>query len=108
MRAKLAGSGEGAVVVLGSATPSLESWANSEKGRYARVEMLARVMDRPLPGVELVDMRAEFQAVGKEELFSRRLEEEVQATIDRGEQAIVVLNRRRDSVVVVWRKCGEE
>ena len=51
-----------AVVVLGSATPSLESWANAEKGRYARVEMRERVMDRPLPAVELVDMREEFQA----------------------------------------------
>ena len=64
--------------MLGSATPSLESWSNAEKGRYARVVMLTRVMDRPLPKVELVDMRAEFQAVGKEEIFSRRLVEEVQ------------------------------
>ncbi|WP_213806360.1 primosomal protein N', partial [Granulicella sp. dw_53] len=97
-----------AVVVLGSATPSLESWSNAEKGRYARVEMLTRVMDRPLPAVELVDMRAEFQAVGKEELFSRRLVEEVQATIDRGEQAIVLLNRRGYSFVVMCRSCGEK
>jgi primosomal protein N' (replication factor Y) len=104
MRAKL----NEAVVVLGSATPSLESWANAEKGRYARVEMLTRVMDRPLPAVELVDMRAEFQAVGKEEIFSRRLVEEVQATIDRGEQAIVLLNRRGYSFVVMCRSCGEK
>src|ERR1039458_7266289 len=55
MRAKF----NDAIVVLGSATPSLESWANSEKGRYQRVEMLARVMSRPLPTVELVDMRTE-------------------------------------------------
>ena len=88
MRAKL----NGAMVVLGSATPSLESWSNAEKGRYVRVEMLTRVMDRPLPKVEMVDMREEFRAVGKEELFSRRLVEEVQATIERGEQAIVLLN----------------
>ncbi len=80
MRGKL----NDAVVVLGSATPSLESWQNAEKGRYARMEMLTRVMDRPLPAVEMVDMRAEFKAVGKEEIFSRRLVEEVQATIDRG------------------------
>ena len=97
-----------AVVVLGSATPSLESWANAEKGRYARIEMLTRVMDRPLPKVELVDMREEFRAVGKEELFSRRLVEEVQATIDRGEQAIVLLNRRGYSFVVMCRSCGEK
>ena len=59
-------------MVLGSATPSLESWANAEKGRYARVEMLARVMDRPLPAVELVDMRKEFKETGQEQIFSRQ------------------------------------
>jgi primosomal protein N' (replication factor Y) len=104
MRGKL----NDAVVVLGSATPSLESWANAERGRYARVEMLARVMDRPLPAVELVDMRAEFQAVGKEEVFSRRLLEETQGTLDRGEQAIILLNRRGYSFVVMCRSCGEK
>ena len=108
MRAKLTGSNGGAVVVLGSATPSLESWANGEKGRYARVEMLTRVMNRPLPAVELVDMRAEFQAVGKEEIFSRRLVEETQATLDRGEQVIILLNRRGYSFVVMCRSCGEK
>ena len=104
MRAKL----HGAVVVLGSATPSLESWANAERGRYGRIEMLARVADRPLPEVELVDMRAEFREVGKEEIFSRRLVEEVQATLDRGEQAIILLNRRGYSFVVMCRSCGEK
>ena len=104
MRGKL----NDAVVVLGSATPSLESWSNAEKGRYVRIEMLTRVMDRPLPAVEMVDMRTEFKAVGKEEIFSRRLVEEVQATIDRGEQAIVLLNRRGYSFVVMCRSCGEK
>ncbi|MDE3105130.1 MAG: primosomal protein N' [Acidobacteriota bacterium] len=104
MRAKI----DGATVVLGSATPSLESWANAEKGRYARLEMLTRVADRALPAVELVDMRAEFQAVGKEELFSRRLVEETQAALDRGEQVIILLNRRGYSYVVMCRSCGEK
>ena len=104
MRAKL----NEAVVVLGSATPSLESWANSEKGRYKRVEMLARVADRPLPVVELVDMRAEFQETGQEQIFCRRLIEETQATLDRGEQAIILLNRRGYSFVVLCRSCGEK
>ncbi len=72
MRAKL----NEAVVVLGSATPSLESWANAEKGRYARVEMRERVMLCPLPAVELVDMRNEFRETGQEQIFSRRLIEE--------------------------------
>src|ERR1700733_8918120 len=97
-----------AAVVLGSATPSLESWANAEKGRYALIEMRHRVMSRPLPEVELVDMRAEFQAVGREEIFSRRLIEETQATLDRGEQVILLLNRRGYSFVVMCRICGEK
>ncbi len=104
MRAKL----NEAVVVLGSATPSLESWANSERGRYGRIEMLRRVADRPLPVVDLLDMRVEFREVGKEEIFSRRLVEETRATLDRGEQAIVLLNRRGYSFVVLCRSCGEK
>jgi primosomal protein N' (replication factor Y) len=104
MRAKL----NEAVVVLGSATPSLESWANAEKGRYARVEMRQRVADRPLPAVELVDMRAEFRETGQEQIFSRRLIEETQATLDRGEQVIILLNRRGYSFVVMCRSCGEK
>ncbi len=104
MRAKL----NDAVVVLGSATPSLESWANAEKGRYARVEMRERVMDRPLPAVELVDMRQEFRETGQEQIFSRRLIEETEATIARGEQVIILLNRRGYSFVVMCRSCGEK
>jgi len=104
MRAKL----EGASVVLGSATPSLESWANADKGRYVRVEMRERVMARPLPVVELVDMREEFRETGQENIFSRRLMEETQATLDRGEQVILLLNRRGYSTVVMCRSCGEK
>jgi primosomal protein N' (replication factor Y) len=104
MRAKL----NEAVVVLGSATPALESWANAEKGRYARVEMRQRVADRPLPAVELVDMRNEFKETGQEQIFSRKLIEETQATLDRGEQVIILLNRRGYSFVVMCRSCGEK
>jgi primosomal protein N' (replication factor Y) len=104
MRAKF----NSAVVVLGSATPSLESWANSERGRYARIEMLTRVMSRPLPTVELVDMRTEFKQTGKEEIFSRQLVAETQATLDRGEQVLVLLNRRGYSFTVLCRSCGEK
>ena len=104
MRAKF----NDAAVVLGSATPSLESWSNAEKGRYVRIEMRQRVADRPLPAVELVDMRAEFRETGQEQIFSRRLVEETQATLDRGEQAIILLNRRGYSFVVMCRSCGEK
>jgi len=103
MRAKF----NSAVVVLGSATPSLESWANSERGRYTRIEMLTRVMSRPLPTVELVDMRTEFRETGKEDIFSRQLVAETQATLDRGEQVIILLNRRGYSFTVLCRSCGE-
>ncbi|HEV2644909.1 MAG TPA: primosomal protein N' [Acidobacteriaceae bacterium] len=104
MRAKF----NNAVVVLGSATPSLESWSNSLRGRYSRVEMLTRVMDRPLPTVELIDMRAEFRATAKEDIFSRQLVTETQATLDRNEQVIILLNRRGYSFTVLCRSCGEK
>jgi primosomal protein N' (replication factor Y) (superfamily II helicase) len=103
MRAKLAE----APVVLGSATPSLESWHNAERGRYALIEMPERVNQRPLPEVELIDMRQEFQETGQEQLFSRRLVAETEATLARGEQAIILLNRRGYSFVVMCRACGE-
>ncbi|MGI4827336.1 MAG: replication restart helicase PriA [Janthinobacterium lividum] len=104
MRAKLLGC----PVVLGSATPSLESWHNTEIGRYKRLEILARVNNRPLPVVETIDMREEFRSTGQEQLFSRQLIEETQATLDRGEQAIILLNRRGYSFVVMCRSCGEK
>jgi primosomal protein N' (replication factor Y) len=102
MRGKLAG----AVVVLGSATPSLESWQNTVQGKYKRVGMQDRVKNRPLPEVELIDMRREFQETGQEQLFSRALVKETQAALDRGEQALILLNRRGYSFAVLCRACG--
>jgi primosomal protein N' (replication factor Y) (superfamily II helicase) len=104
MRAKIIG----ATIVLGSATPSLESWRNAEIGKYALLEMRERVNQRPLPQVDLVDMRFEFQQTGRENLFSRALVERTQATLDRGEQAIILLNRRGYSFAVLCRACGEK
>jgi primosomal protein N' (replication factor Y) (superfamily II helicase) len=95
-----------AVVVLGSATPSLETWQNAQAGKYARIEMKERVNGRPLPAVELIDMRREFQETGQEQLFSRALIERTQAALDRGEQAMILLNRRGYSFVVLCRACG--
>jgi primosomal protein N' (replication factor Y) len=97
-----------AVVVLGSATPSLESYANAKKGRYALVEMPDRVEKRPLPEVELVDMRQEFQETGKETVISRKLIEEIGLRLERKEQAMVLLNRRGYSPVVLCRTCGKK
>ncbi|MGO9775241.1 MAG: primosomal protein N' [Terracidiphilus sp.] len=104
MRAKI----EGAVVVMGSATPSLESWQNSAAGKYQRIEMRDRVMNRPLPAVEVIDMRREFQETGQEQLFSRALVEQTQTALDRGEQALILLNRRGYSFAVLCRACGEK
>ena len=102
MRAKFAG----AVVVLGSATPSLETWQNAAQGKYVRISIGERVMNRPLPEVQLVDMRREFQDTGHEHLFSRALIQETQAALDRGEQALILLNRRGYSFAVICRACG--
>jgi primosomal protein N' (replication factor Y) len=104
VRAKSAG----AVAVLGSATPSLESWHNTELGKYARIDLRERVMNRPLPAIELVDMRSEFKQTGHEQLFSRALVEEIKAALERGEQALVLLNRRGYSFAVICRACGEK
>ncbi len=96
------------MVVLGSATPSLESWQNAAQGKYTRIELRERVMNRPLPEVELIDMRREFQETGQEQLFSRALVEQTQAALDRGEQAMILLNRRGYSFAVICRACGEK
>jgi primosomal protein N' (replication factor Y) len=96
-----------ATVVLGSATPSLESFHNAGRGKYALIELPDRVQERPLPEVELVDMRAEFQQTGKESVLSRRLIEETTASLDRGEQAMILLNRRGYSAWVMCRSCGD-
>jgi primosomal protein N' (replication factor Y) len=96
----------GAVIVLGSATPSLETWHNSASGKYTRIEMRERVNQRPLPQVELIDMRSEFKETGQEHLFSRALIEQTQAALDRGEQAMILLNRRGYSFAVLCRACG--
>ena len=103
MRGKLSG----AAVVLGSATPAMESFHNAQTGKYALLELPARVEQRPLPEVELVDMRAEFQQSGEDEVFSRRLTEEIRERLERGEQAMILLNRRGYSPVVLCRSCGE-
>jgi primosomal protein N' (replication factor Y) len=103
MRAKMAG----AAVVLGSATPSLESYYNAKKNKYALVELPDRVEKRPLPEVEIVDMRQEFQETGKEQVISRKLAEEIRERLEKKEQVMVLLNRRGYSPVVLCRACGK-
>jgi primosomal protein N' (replication factor Y) len=104
MRAKSAG----ATIVLGSATPSLESWANAQRGKYTLLTIKERVGRRPLPEISLIDMRREFTETGQDHLVSRALIEEIEATLGRGEQAMLLLNRRGYSFVVMCRACGEK
>jgi len=103
MRAKMANG----AVVLGSATPSLESYFNATKNKYALVELPDRVEDRPLPEVEIIDMRQEFQETGHEQVVSRKLAAEIGERLDRKEQVMILLNRRGYSPVVLCRTCGK-
>jgi primosomal protein N' (replication factor Y) len=103
VRAKMAN----AVVVLGSATPSLESYFNAKKNKYALVALPDRVEQRPLPEVEIIDMRQEFQETGHEQVISRKLAAEIKDRFDRKEQVMVLLNRRGYSPVSLCRTCGK-
>ncbi len=96
-----------AAVVLGSATPSLETRYNAEKGKYRLVSMPERIERRPMPEVHIVDMRQEFLETKKQATFSRALSEAVQARIEKREQAMLLLNRRGFSTFVACRSCGE-
>ncbi len=104
MRAKMAD----ATVVLGSATPSLESYFNAKKNKYALIELPDRVERRPLPEVEIVDMRLEFQETGHEQVISRKLAAEIAERLERHEQIMVLLNRRGYSPVALCRSCGKK
>jgi primosomal protein N' (replication factor Y) len=99
--------GANACVVLGSATPSLESRYNAEKGKYTLLQLPGRIEARPMPVVELIDMRQEFLETRKQETFSRRLIEALGQRVESGEQTIVLLNRRGFSSFVACRACGE-
>ncbi len=97
----------GACVILGSATPSLESRYNAERGKYTLLELPGRIEARPMPAVELIDMRQEFLETRKQSTFSRKLLEAIGGRLENGEQTIVLLNRRGFSSFVACRSCGE-
>ncbi len=94
-----------AVVLLGSATPSLESYRNAEQGTYSLCSLTRRIEERPLPPVEVVDMRLEIKD-GNRSMFSRRLLSDLDATLAAGKQAIIFLNRRGYATFVLCRSCG--
>ena len=96
----------GALVVLGSATPTLESYANAKAGRYSLVTLDRRVLDRPLAQVQVVNMREEFAEAGEEVVLSKPLRAGIQARLDQGEQSLILLNRRGFASAVFCRQCG--
>jgi primosomal protein N' (replication factor Y) len=105
--AVLRASREGALVVLGSATPSLETYQNAVSGKYAHVTLGKRVLDRPLAGVRLVNMRDEYAEEGPDVVVSRALGAGVEERLGRGEQVLVLLNRRGYATAVFCRQCGD-
>ncbi len=96
----------GACVVLGSATPSMESRHNADRGRYRLLVLPERIERRPLPAVELIDMRKEFLETREQATFSRRLLDAIQERLESGEQTMLLLNRRGFSSFVACRSCG--
>ena len=97
----------GAVVVLGSATPSIESRYNADQGRYSMLQLPERIAQRPMPQVQVVDMRSEFLDTKRQATFSRALLEEMASRLKNGEQTMLLLNRRGFSSFMVCRQCGE-
>ncbi|WP_271005572.1 primosomal protein N' [Listeria seeligeri] len=92
-------------VVLGSATPSLESFARAKKGVYTLIELPSRVNDRAMPEVNVVDMREELRKENRTE-FSTELLEKIKDRIAKKEQTVLMLNRRGYSSFVMCRDCG--
>ncbi|PLR97335.1 primosomal protein N' [Bacillus sp. T33-2] len=92
-------------VVLGSATPSLESFARAHKGRYTLLTLPKRMNDQPLPAVEIIDMREELRA-GNRSMFSRKLFQMLEDRLEKKEQTVLFLNKRGHSSFVMCRDCG--
>ena len=100
------GQMEGAVVVLGSATPSLESFHNAERGKYALLSMPTRADDKKMPIVRIVDMRLEMRKQRGMPIFSTQLKEAITRRLENKEQTILFLNRRGYSTSLQCPKCG--
>lgn len=95
-----------AQVVLASATPSLESWANAEAGKYQRIDLTSRFGTAVLPDMQTIDMRAEALQSGH--WISPTLAQAVETRMERGEQALLFLNRRGYAPVTLCRACGHQ
>ena len=98
---------ESATVVLGSATPSLESFNNARRGKYQLLTLPERIAARPMATAKIIDMRNVFARHGKPRVFSDELLEAIRETHERREQSIILLNRRGYSSFILCRSCGE-
>jgi primosomal protein N' (replication factor Y) len=101
-----------ALVVLGSATPSLETVHNAERGRYGHIRLTRRIDSRPMPAVEIVDLKGRVRSkietsIQPSDLLSAELVVALRETVARKEQAIVFLNRRGHSTALLCRDCGQ-
>jgi primosomal protein N' (replication factor Y) len=105
--ALLRGQRSRAVVVLGSATPSVESYHRAQAGKYTLLRLDQRVGGASLPIVHRVDMRREFEETGGDRVLSRRLLQAIGERLARGEQSLVLLNRRGFSTYALCRACGK-
>jgi primosomal protein N' (replication factor Y) len=105
--AVMRGQIEGCPVLLGSATPSVESHANALKGKYARLVLPRRIGERRLPRVEVVDRRAMIKA-GGDPVLGPELRAALGARLERGEQSLLLLNRRGYATSLLCRECGQE
>ena len=97
---------EQASVVLASATPSLETWANADIGKYNRVDLTERFGDARIPEILAIDMRV--QPMERNSWISPHLKNEVELRLERGEQSLLFLNRRGYAPITVCRKCGDQ
>ncbi|MEL6679564.1 MAG: primosomal protein N', partial [Pseudomonadota bacterium] len=104
--AVLRAHGCGAQVVLASATPSLETWANADAGKYARIDLTERFGDAVLPEMGTIDLRAED--LPRDRWITESLAREVEARLAAGEQSLLFLNRRGYAPVTVCRACGTQ
>lgn len=96
----------GAQVVLASATPSLESWANAQQGKYTRLELTSRFGPAVMPAMGAIDMRAE--SLPSDKWVSQKLQEEVNKRLEKGEQAMLFINRRGYAPITLCRACGHQ
>ncbi len=95
-----------AVIILGSATPSMESFHNAHTGKYAYLKLDERIGGRALAEVRIVDMRKVFEKYGKQRIFSDEARAAIAENHERGEQTLVLLNRRGYSSFLLCRGCG--